>query len=91
MIARRIRIAGKVQGVFFRDWTVATARSIGVNGWVRNRHDQSVEALAIGETVAVEAFIAKLHEGSPASRVDRVEVGEADVEPMTDFCRQPTA
>jgi acylphosphatase len=47
-ITRRIRIEGRVQGVFFRDCTVTTARALGVNGWVRNRAD--VQALHIEET-----------------------------------------
>lgn len=91
MIARRIRIEGKVQGVYFRDWSVDAAREIGVTGWVRNRRDGSVEVLAVGESEAVERLIARLHEGSPPSRVARVLVKEAPLERLDGFSRAPTA
>lgn len=91
MIARRIHIEGKVQGVFFRDWTVETARQIGVSGWVRNRRDGAVEVLAIGAPEAVEALVAELRQGSPASRVARVSVEETEPEAVDGFSRAPTA
>ena len=91
MIVRRLRIHGMVQGVWFRAWTVRTAREIGVTGWVRNRDDGSVEALAIGEPRAVEGFIATCHEGPPKARVERVDVEEADAEPLDSFEQRGTA
>lgn len=90
MIARRIRVSGKVQGVWFRDWTIQTARALGLQGWVRNRLDDSVEVYAVGDAPAVERLIQRLHEGSPASRVDRVEVREAAVEATAGFVRLST-
>ena len=47
MIARLLRIHGKVQGVYYRDTAVSRAADIGVHGWVRNRHDGTVEALVV--------------------------------------------
>jgi acylphosphatase len=91
MIARRIRVEGKVQGVFYRAWTAEQAVGLGVSGWVRNRHDGSVEVLAVGDEAAVDALIVKLYEGSPPSRVERVEVVEAPVEPITGFSQRATA
>ena len=91
MIARRLRIHGRVQGVFFRNWTVAEAEALGVRGWVRNRRDGSVEALAFGEREAVEALIARCREGPPAARVERVEVEDADGEAPEGFSKAPTA
>jgi acylphosphatase len=91
MIARTIRVEGKVQGVFFRDWAVETARAIGVAGWVRNRRDGSVELLAAGEAEAVDRFIARLREGSPPSRVDRLIVEEVAPGAIDGFTRRPTA
>jgi len=91
MIARTIRIEGKVQGVFFRDWAIDAARAIGVSGWVRNRRDGSVEVYAIGEPDLVERFTDRLREGSPASRVDRIDAQEAELHPVDGFTRKPTA
>lgn len=89
-IARSIRVSGKVQGVWFRDWTVQTARALGVSGWVRNRRDGSVEVFAVGDAPAVQHLIERLHEGSPPSRVERVEVQDAAMEEVEGFARRPT-
>jgi acylphosphatase len=70
----RVRIFGRVQGVFFRNWTMDKARSLGIRGWVRNRLDGSVELLAHGEDEAVEALIAACRTGPPAAEVERIEV-----------------
>jgi acylphosphatase len=69
-------IAGRVQGVFFRAYTRDAAQLIGVAGWVRNLHDGRVEAVFEGEADKVEKMIEWCREGSPMSRVDRVEVIE---------------
>jgi acylphosphatase len=90
MIARIIRVSGKVQGVWFRDWTILEANALGLSGWVRNRLDRSVEVMAVGDAEAVARLINRLHEGSPASRVASVEVEEAAVEPLEGFSRRPT-
>ena len=91
MIARTIRIEGKVQGVWFRDWTVQAAQAIGVSGWVRNRADGSVEVYAVGEPELVERLTDRLREGSPAARVDRIDVQEAPLQPVDGFARRGTA
>lgn len=90
MIARRLRITGRVQGVWFRDWAVETARGLGIAGWVRNRADGSVEALAIGPAELVDAFVARCHEGPPSARVAGVAVAEAPVAPLEGFVRRAT-
>ena len=84
-IARRVRVTGRVQGVFFRAWTAEQAERLGVAGWVRNCRDGSVEALVQGEAGAVEALIDALHRGPPAARVERVEVADAEPEPLSGF------
>lgn len=67
------RIHGKVQGVFFRASTEQRARSLGLNGWVRNRADGTVELEAEGPRAACEALIEYCREGPQAARVDAVE------------------
>ncbi len=91
MIARRLTIHGRVQGVGFRDSLVATARADGVVGWVRNRRDDSVEALLQGEPEAVERAIAWCRAGPPAARVCALDIAAEPVSLALDaFVRRPT-
>jgi acylphosphatase len=90
MTARRIFIEGKVQGVFFREWTVQRAREIGVAGWVRNLRDGRVEVYATGDAAALDRLLAELKQGSPASQVDHVEAHDAAIEPVEGFTRRQT-
>ncbi len=69
----RVRIRGRVQGVWYRAWTEKTARRLGLSGWVRNRSDGSVEALICGAPGDVERMLDLLREGPPAARVDSME------------------
>jgi acylphosphatase len=73
---RRYRIRGRVQGVGFRAFVWRTARDIGVDGWVRNRYDGSVEALVSADPVAHERLRKALEQGPRMSIVDHVEVTE---------------
>ena len=72
----RLRIEGRVQGVWFRDWTRREAQAMGLAGWVRNLADGAVEASLEGEREAVMAMIGKCHTGPRLARVDRVMVLE---------------
>jgi len=78
MAARRVRlrIQGRVQGVFFRESARREAERLGVAGWVRNLPDGDVEAAAEGETAAVERLVLWCHQGPSAARVDSVSVEE---------------
>lgn len=71
------RIYGRVQGVFFRAWTVGEAEARGLQGWVRNRSDGSVEAVFSGAPQKVDDMIAACHDGPPHADVTRVEVNPA--------------
>ena len=73
----RLRITGKVQGVWFRGWTVKKARGLGLTGWVRNRRDGAVEALIHGPHRSLEAMVFASRQGPPAARVTEVAVEKA--------------
>jgi acylphosphatase len=66
-------VSGKVQGVYFRAWVFDQAKSLGLCGWVRNLEDGKVEVLAQGDPRGLDALRERLAEGSPLSRVERVE------------------
>jgi acylphosphatase len=66
-------VAGRVQGVWFRGAMEEEARRLGVAGWVKNRHDGTVEAEAEGDEGAVEALVAWAHQGPPGARVAAVD------------------
>lgn len=89
-IAHRLIITGKVQGVGFRDWTVRSARRLGLNGWVRNRTDGSVEALVAGPAGDVELLLASVRRGPPNARVDSVTIEPAIGMTPDGFMRKPT-
>ncbi|WP_142848568.1 acylphosphatase [Telmatospirillum sp. J64-1] len=85
-----VRIEGRVQGVWYRAWTVGEARKLGLSGWVRNRSDGSVEALFQGSSAAVDAMLAACREGPPAARVSAVTVNPAEAYDGTDFEQRAT-
>lgn len=74
----KLRIHGRVQGVFYRASARDEARALGLRGWVRNLSDGTVEALASGSEDGVERFITWCREGPTRARVDRVEVDPAE-------------
>lgn len=66
-------ITGRVQSVWFRGWTVQEARRLGLNGWVRNLLDGSVEAVFAGPEPIVRAMIELCWQGPPYAKVDAIE------------------
>jgi acylphosphatase len=78
----QLRITGRVQGVGFREALREEAARLGLTGWVRNRADGSVEALAQGSQEALAALLAWAHRGPPAARVERV----SQVPPEPRYC-----
>ena len=81
----RAAVSGRVQGVFFRDSTVARAHELGVLGWVRNADDGTVQVHAEGPAPAVDELVAFLKEGPPAAQVEAVEIDPAKVEGHEQF------
>lgn len=73
-VARRCQITGKVQGVWYRAWTVQEAQARGLKGWVRNCADGSVEAIFAGPQTKVDDMIAACRQGPPSARVTDVGV-----------------
>jgi acylphosphatase len=69
-----IRVEGRVQGVGYRAWTEATARSIGLSGWVRNRRDGTVEMLLHGSAEQVGDMLRRSERGPLHARVTKVEI-----------------
>lgn len=70
----RLRIRGRVQGVFYRKSAEEAAGKLGLAGWVRNMPDGSVEAFACGEKKLIDAFAKWCHEGPPGARVESVDI-----------------
>ena len=67
---RHVTVSGRVQGVGYRYFVEQAARSQGIEGWVRNRRDGSVEAVFAGPEQAVTAMIEACRRGPSSARVD---------------------
>ncbi len=73
-----VRVEGRVQGVFFRDFTRREAQARSLNGWVKNMPNGAVEAVFSGNKQDIESMVSWLHEGSPHAMVTAVEVNRID-------------
>lgn len=82
---------GRVQGVFYRNWTVDNARLLGLDGWVRNRRDGSVEAVFSGDPDKVNEMQSRCRRGPPDAMVTALQVFPSDEVPGRGFDRRPTA
>lgn len=87
----RVRIEGRVQGVWYRGWTVKEATRRGITGWVRNRHDGSVEAVFCGPDEVIRSMIAACHEGPTHARVTDIRAEPVATETFASFEQRPTA
>jgi acylphosphatase len=76
-VVRRVVVRGRVQGVGFREWTRHVALDRGVEGWVRNRADGSVEAVFAAEIEVVVRMVAACRKGPMHARVESVDESEA--------------
>jgi acylphosphatase len=84
----RFRIEGQVQAVGYRNYLIAEATKLGLDGWVRNRSDGTVEALASGPTEAIEAFFTVCARGPEGARVTNVGMHSADPPKEKGFMRR---
>jgi acylphosphatase len=67
-----VTIRGRVQGVGYRAWLEYQATAGGLEGWVRNRRDGTVEAVFAGPPKAVAEIVALCRHGPPSARIDAV-------------------
>lgn len=85
MVARRVRISGRVQGVGFRAWAAHRAEDLGISGWIRNEADGSVAALIAGQAADVERMLDELRMGPRMALVARVEAASGEVPQQSGF------
>lgn len=91
-MTRRIHVIvhGRVQGVGFRWATRTEAQRLGLDGWVRNRDDGTVEAEVQGDAANVERMRAWLAAGPPGARVSSLQVTDAETAPDSGFALRDT-
>jgi acylphosphatase len=90
IVTMNIRIEGDVQGIGFRDFAVREGNARSLKGWVRNRSDGSVEAVASGPQKIVEDFITICMRGPAGARVTAVNVQKAAPPDQMGFTRRPS-
>jgi acylphosphatase len=73
VVRARLTIYGVVQGVGYRYFVRRAATDLALAGFVRNRSDGSVEAVAEGERAAVNALIEELKAGPTYASVERID------------------
>jgi len=94
MVERTIHllITGRVQGVGYREWMIHRATALGLRGWVRNRRDRRVEAVACGPQEMLDVLVDACRRGPPSARVDTVEVAPSTeaIAAGAGFAQRPT-
>ncbi|MDA7946294.1 MAG: acylphosphatase [Hyphomicrobiaceae bacterium] len=65
----KVLIEGRVQGVWFRGWTVENARELDLDGWVQNRRDGTVQAVFSGPDYKIQEMLRRCEEGPPLADV----------------------
>ena len=87
---RHVIISGRVQGVWFRGWTMQQASSLGLTGWVRNRRDGTVEAIFQGDAADIDAMLNACWQGPPAASVADIRVTDGVLSNFHNFRHLPT-
>ncbi len=90
MTARRLVISGRVQGVGYRDWMMSRARKLGLDGWVRNRVDGTVEAVVDGDEASLQELLRLCRRGPPLAQVTHIEEDLSEPPDEPGFHRRPT-
>jgi len=88
--ALHLIVRGRVQGVGYRWWAVAQAKVLGLAGWVRNRHDGSVEILAMGAAQALDNLATACARGPAMAAVDTVERAAVEDDGSLGFAQRNT-
>ena len=83
--AFRFKVTGRVQGVAYRYYAQKKANELGVNGWIRNLSDGSVEGVVEGEEDAAIGFITWCKEGPRMAIVESIDIEPIEVEGFTEF------
>jgi acylphosphatase len=86
----RLKVEGFVQSVGYRNFAIAEARKLALDGWVRNRFDGTVEILVSGPTKAVETFVGLCMRGPLGSTVENVDLHRVDPPLAKGFNRRPS-
>ncbi len=85
-VRRHVWVSGRVQGVFFRQFTLEQARKLGVVGFVRNLPDGRVEAILEGPEEKVTQLVERMRQGPPMARVENLQVvSEPPTQEFSDF------
>ena len=82
---RRYKIQGKVQDVYFRDFTQEQADVLNIVGWVRNCNDGTVESIATALPTDLDVFVEKLSQGPELASVTNVGVEDLPLQEFSDF------
>ena len=90
VIAIRVVLHGRVQGVGYRAWAASNARKRELNGWVRNRTDGTVEAIFKGSEDVVREMIQACWDGPLASKVRAIDETLAEGVVEAGFVQKPT-
>lgn len=89
--AVHVIITGRVQGVGFRAFVEREAAALGLDGWVRNRRDGTVEAVFAGDESEIQHILMELNAGPPAAAVTDVRTGVYEGPIPSGFSAFPTA